>query len=300
MQFLKLGLLAILFLIQPIVAQAEIIYGITNLNQLVTFDSVNRTTLSSQSITGFSLGGEFLVGIDVRPATGELYGLSSQNNLYKINVSGNSATLVGNIPGLTGNAKALDFNPRVDRIRVVSSGGQNFRVHPDTGGLTTDLVLQFAAGDSNFGDTPRVVSAAYTNSIAGATTTTLLDIDAGNDILTTQSPPDDGILNTVGSLGFNVVDSGGFTGFDISGQTGIAYLVGNNFFGSGGLTANSLYTVNLATGAATLLGPVTGSGLGGSFRDIAVVGPAVIPEPSLIVLGAAGLGIVAWRFRRAK
>jgi len=291
MRVFHFAALATILLVSTATARAETLIGLTNLQELVTFDSASRTVTTTTSLVGFGIGGELMLGIDVRPATGQLYGISSTNQLYAINQTTGAATAIGApIAGLTGSAKAIDFNPTVDRIRVVSSNGQNFRVHPDTGAVTTDTSLAFGAGDTNAGDTPRIVAGAYTNSFAGATTTTLYDLDATNDILTTQLPPNDGVLNTVGPLGFNVVESGGFTGFDISGNTGTAYLVGNALFG-GGLTVNSLYTINLATGAAALTGPV--SGVNGSFRDVAVA----VPEPGSFALAALGIAGV-WLLRR--
>jgi len=287
MQRFFLALAAVAALALP--ARAERIYGLTNLQELVTFDSDMRTVTASTPLAGFSITGEILVSIDVRPATGELYGLSNQNNIYKINPSTGARTQVGATLATApmGSVKAIDFNPTVDRIRVVSSGGapNNLRVHPDTGAVAfTDGTLAFNTGDTNFGDTPAVVNAAYTNSFAGATTTTLYNLEAFNDVLTTQVPPNDGKLNTIGPLGFDVVTSGGFTGFDISGATGRAYLTGNSLVG-GGPTANSLYQLNLATGAASLLGAV--SGVNGTYRDVAV---APVPEPtSLALLAVAGL-----------
>lgn len=275
-------------------ARAEAIYGLTNLQELVTFDSQTRSVTSTTPLSGFSITGEILLSIDVRPATGELYGLSSANQLYRIDPTTGASAAVGSGLGatLTGSAKAIDFNPTVDRIRILTSSGQNLRAHPDTGALVaTDGSHAFAAGDPNAGDSPAVVNGAYTNSFLGATTTTLYTLEAGNNVLATQIPPNNGVLNTVGGIGFDLVDSGGFTGFDISGSTGTAYLVGNSLFG-GGLTANSLYTVDLTTGLATLAGPV--SGVNGSFRDLAVV-----PEPSSFVIAAlAGVGFAFVAARR--
>ena len=282
-------------------AHAEAIYGLTNLQELVTFDSVDRTVTATTGLTGFSIVGEILVSIDVRPATGELYGLSNQNNIYKINPLTGGRTQVGATLSATpmGAYKSIDFNPTVDRIRVLSSGAapNNLRVHPDTGVVAfTDGTLSFitGAGDPNEGDVPAVVNGAYTNSFAGATTTVLYDLEAGNDVLARQAPPNDGKLNTVGPIGFNLTTGGGFTGFDISGATGQAYLVGNNLT-AGGLTANTLYQVNLATGAASSLGAV--SGVNGSFRDIAVA--LAVPEPAAIGLLIVGLALVVGSGRRA-
>ncbi len=288
---------AAVFIAAAAPCSAESIYGLTNLQQLVTFDSETRAVTSTTSLSGFSLLGEILLSIDVRPATGQLYGYSNQNNLYVIDPMTGDRSQVGSTLSTVpmGAYKAIDFNPTVDRIRLLASGGapNNLRVNPDTGTVVmTDGTLAFVAGDTNAGDAPAVVNGAYTNSFPGATTTTLFDLEAGNDVLVTQNPANNGTLQTVGPLGFNLTTSGGFTGFDISGETGNAYLVGNNL-AAGGLAVNSLYEVNLTTGAAMLLGPVTG--VNGSFRDIAIAN--VIPEPSSLAMLALG-SFCCWRRRR--
>jgi hypothetical protein len=280
-------LLCASMLLTSTTAYAEGLYGLTNLQELVTFDSDTRSVTSTVGLSGFATSGDFLRSIDVRPATGQLYGLSNLGGLYQVNTTTGALTSLGTIPGLTGNARAMDFNPTVDRVRVLTSSGQNLRVHPETVAVTTDTNLAFAVGDANSG-TPAVVNGAYTNSFVGATTTTLYDLEAANNVLVTQAPPNDGTLNTIGSIGFDLVDSSGFVGFDISGASGTAYLVGNSLFG-GGLTVNSLYTVNLATGAASLAGAV--SCVNGSFRDLAVVAQPV-PEPASVVMALGGLSVL--------
>jgi hypothetical protein len=83
-------------------------------------------------------------------------------------------------PALDGTEFGLDFNPQVDRLRVVSNAGQNLRLNPDTDTVAaTDTRLQYASTDRNAGRTPNVVGAAYTNNFAGTTATVVNDIDSG-------------------------------------------------------------------------------------------------------------------------
>ena len=88
---------------------------------------------------------------------------------------------------------------------------------------------------------PAVSAAAYTNNFAGATSTTLYVIDANTDKLYIQTPPNNGTLVEVGSLGINITAD---NGFDIGGRSGKAYGV----FSIGSLT--KLYTLDLSTGLA--------------------------------------------------
>jgi hypothetical protein len=242
------------------------IFGVDTNNKLVRFNSATPgTILSSVTITG-TLGGEQITALDFRPSNEQLYGLGSNGRLYVINQVTAVATQVGTGPlSLNGASFGFDFNPTVDRIRITSEGDQNVRVNPNDGSLVaTDTPLAYASGDVNVGKNPNVAGSAYTNNFAGATTTTLYGIDAGLDILVTQNPPNAGSLNTVGPLG---VDASVFLlGFDIDGVNGIAYasLVVSNIC--------QLYTINLSTGAATLVGTIGG---GSSLRGIAVVPPGV-------------------------
>ena len=90
--------------------------------------------------------------------------------------------------------------------------------------------------------TPSVSGAAYTNSFAGATTTTLFSLDSETNMLYTQTPPNDGVLVPVGALGVDVTAS---NGFDIGASSGSAF----GLFKVGSTT--SIYTVNLSSGTAT-------------------------------------------------
>src|SRR5262249_53991146 len=154
-----------------------------------------------------------------------------------------------------GTSFGVDFNPVPDAIRFVSDAGQNLRLNPNDGTvLGTDTNLTFATGDPNADANPNVVGSAYTNNFLGATTTTLYGIDSTLGILVTQgsvggapTSPNTGQLFTVGSLGVATTNQ---VGFDIVGPTGLALAS----LTAPGATTSSLYSINLTTGAATLIG----------------------------------------------
>jgi hypothetical protein len=145
---------------------------------------------------------------------------------------------------LTGTRFGFDFNPVVDRLRIVSDGDTNLRMNVANGLVTSD-------GTLNPG-TPNVVAAAYANNFAGTATTTLYVIDSDADALYIQNPPNNGTLTLVGILG---VDAGDIATFDISAQPS----PGNAFatLVVGGVAR--LYSIDLATGAATSLGAIAGN-----------------------------------------
>jgi hypothetical protein len=212
-----------------------IAYATTANNMLFRFDPTKGTN-TSVALSGLSTG-ESVAGLDFRPANGSLYAISNQSRLFSVNTASGALTVVGTtfILALTGTSFGFDFNPTVDRIRVVSNTGQNLRLNPDLG------VVAAIDGNLNPG-TPFVSGAAYINSVAGATTTTLFVLDSQTDILYRQDPPNNGTLVMIGNLGINV---DAYNGFDIGGNSAIAYalLKVNNI--------SAIYTINLTTGAAT-------------------------------------------------
>jgi hypothetical protein len=251
--FLAMSLLLTLFAFAISNASAATIYGVSTTNQLVRFDSATPGTVTTIGAISGLQAAENVVAIDFRPANGQLYALGSTSRLYTVNTVTGAAMAVGTAGGfaLTGVDFGFDFNPTVDRIRVVSNTGQNLRLNPDTG------VLAAADAALNPG-TPSVSAAAYTNNFAGATTTVLYDIDTATDTLFIQNPPNNGTLVSVGALG---VDANGVNGFDIASIGGMAFASLN----VGG--TSRLYTINLANGAATQVAPI-GGGL--MLRGIAV------------------------------
>ena len=199
-------------------------------------------TKSRVSITGLAAD-EKLLAIDFRPATGQLYGVSTASKLYVIQPDSGTARAMGTAaftPAINGTVVGLDFNPTVDRIRLVTNTGQNLRLNPETGAVAaTDGALNPS--------TPSVSEVAYTNNSAGVTTTTLYDIDVTTDKLYSQTPPNNGTLVEVGSLG---VDAEGAAGFDIT-NNDLAWTV----LKVGG--KSRLYVVNLATGRVLNYGNFT-------------------------------------------
>jgi hypothetical protein len=239
--------------------QAEPIFVLTSGNRLLTVDSATPGTVTKTvQITGLQ-SGETLLGMDFRPATGQLYALGSTARIYVIDentgVATVSATLTADpadttapFAGLDGTRFGVDFNPVPDRLRVVSNTDQSLRINVTTGATTTDGNLAYAAtGDPNSGQNPNVVGSAYRNAFSGALVTELYGIDSDRDVLVTQDPPNAGTLTTDGPLG---VDTSDLVGFDISGLTAQAYAS----LTVGGTT--NLYTINLDSGAATSVGPL--------------------------------------------
>ncbi|GAB3638696.1 hypothetical protein GCM10027422_42860 [Hymenobacter arcticus] len=182
-------------------------------------------TAAPVKITGIT-GNQQIVGIDVRPATAQLYALgydksrTTQNaQIYLLAPNGvltpvapgvlmdlNLAdTNPANTRGLLPNV-GFDFNPRADRLRVVAPNRTDYRLNPNTGVVVAiDGQLTYAAG-STVGHTPYIGTAAYTNSAVGLAGTTLYDIDVTNAdaLLATQNPPNTGTLNPVNSVTFAV------------------------------------------------------------------------------------------------
>ncbi len=238
-----------------------VVYGLTTANNLIRFNSSRAiTVLSTVPITGLQ-GGENLLGIDFRPATGELFGLGSTSRIYRINTTTGAATSVGSLTTpLAGTNFGFDFNPVPDRIRITSDTEQNLRANPTDGTNVVDGPLAYATGDTNFGQNPNVVASGYTNSFGGSTTTTLYDIDSNLGVLAIQNPPNNGTLNTVGRLGVNIT---GEAALDISPGNNSAFAA----LQVQGSAVSALYSVNLTTGAATIIGPIGG---GAVIRGIAI------------------------------
>ena len=189
-----------------------------------------------------------LIGIDRRPADGVLYGVSTTNDVYRIDPASGQATKVSSltVPFDGEVHSGVDFNPQADRLRLVSRDGQNLRVNVTLGATAVDGPLRYRDGDPGAGTRPHVTAAAYTHNVPDAPDTKLFEIDAARNVLVLQDPPNDGVLVTIGPLG---VDFGPTGGFDI-----VTDAAGKDegYAASGA----SLYAIDLGTGAARSLGTI--------------------------------------------
>ena len=263
--------------------------GITGAFSLVTFDTSTPFDVRIRPISGFQVLGEKAVGLDARPATGELFMITvptgvfinAEVRTYRVDPLTATATLVGSVPANTvpnaGDwATGMDFNPRIDRIRMVSANNENYRINPNNAALSGDDVdLTFTAPAVG-----PVTAVAYDRNVAPGTPgtpppttpTTLYGIDTGPDRLVIiggidgSAPlgPNGGAVTDVGALG-GPATNGSDAGFDIA-PDGTAYASLRN----GSLS--HLYTVNLTTGAATPIGT-----LATELRSLTILAPDNCP-----------------------
>ncbi len=239
-------------------------------NLLTTFDTATPGVLGTvRPITGLRAGEE-IVGVDYRYPPGAapvtplgLYavgvvdeGATDSLQAYRLDAGTGAATAIGPpLAGVTdGTAYGMDFNPTVDRIRVVNDGDENLRINPNNG----------ARADAPVNDVDLSPAAALVGAVAydrpalaptvpaTAANTTLYALRPSTDELVTiggvnSTPsPNQGALAAVGPL--NVAfDAGEALNLDIS-ATGKAYATASV------AGAPGLYAIDLTTGAATLIG----------------------------------------------
>jgi hypothetical protein len=262
-------------------ARKEIAVAVTASNQLIRFNAGQPgRILSKTALTGLQPG-ERVLDIDFRIAKGQLYALGSTGRLYRVDAATGAAVAMG-APialSLASGAFGIDFNPTVDRLRVVGERGLNMRLHPETGamvdgnaaldGVQPDGALAYVAGDVSAGKAPGVVSAAYTYNKTDEKITTNYAIDATAGTLVIQGSmegatpavsPNTGQLRTVGPLGAGVFKTAAFDIADVSGAA-FAALTPASAEGS------RWYQVDLKTGAARLIGTIGG---GESIRGAAI------------------------------
>lgn len=256
--------------------------GLPNNISIVTLSSDNTLYTYNPSV-GFvnprrinnGINGGNFIGIDFRPADGRLYGLTDTDQIYIIDPVTGGAKLVSILTSTFdgGFQSLMDFNPSVDRLRLIGSNDQNLAVNVDTGAVTAQTALTYATGDRNQGVNPSITAGAYNNNFAGAAQTVLYNIDSEKDVLTIQNPTANGVNVTVGSLNFNAAPNAGLDIFSTPQGTNAAVAVSDT----------TLYCIDLTTGAATSIFPNTGritntvpNVPNGGFIDVAI-SPTQLP-----------------------
>ncbi len=224
--------------------------AVTDAGRAVTFDSDSPGAIRSAArVTGLSDDEEKLAAIALRLPQGTVYGLGTANRLYVVDPRGGAARPVtaGLIDfNLRGFHVGFDPAPGTGELRVVNDADQNFRLDPYTGTaidhqpstavLDPDIDLQYPKGDPGAGENPNVSAIAYAPSGA------LYGIDSARDTLVIISPPDEGVVNTVGRLGLDADDP---VGFEITDE-GDAWAT----FRRAGRSETGLYRISLGRGRA--------------------------------------------------
>jgi hypothetical protein len=239
-------------------AEAATLAALTGQRTLLHIDT-NFSAVTRQVTVA---GSGRLVGIDVRPFDGKLYGVFANGSVVTIAPLSGTTTpkppLAQTLP--PGVRASLDFNPAADRLRMIGSDGTNLRANVDDGTVTVDTPINLVQPNPFGGVTPSVIAAAYTNSVAGTKATLLFDVDDATDALYLQIPPNAGALNAVGAqLGISPGQSFGFDIATTRGGTNIPWLI----------NGNRLFQPGLLSGLA-FRGKVV-RGLNVPVRDLAVL-----------------------------
>lgn len=239
-------------------AQAETALGLSGDRTLVMIDTATAAVSGSVEVQGVTR----LLGIDYRPNTGTVIGVTDAQTIVEIDpmtgATMEKAKMDTMLPVAEGAVVVVDVNPAADKLRFMS-GTTNHRVDMETGAVTVDGSLNFDAADANAAAMPMVVAVAYSNSFGKPEKTAMYDIDAGLNALLQQTKPNDGLLATIGSLGVTLE---GPVAMDIATKadgTNTAYIA----------ALGGLHQIDLATGMVSGTMPITGSDQ--PIRDLTVL-----------------------------
>jgi hypothetical protein len=233
-RILLLAVVGVTFALAAAPARAAILYGLADNGSGQGLLRFNSSSPNSPDpfipFTGVQ-SGELIQGIDFRPSDGQLFAIGRANassTLYTVNPATGAATIVAPISmPLSGNSFGMDFDPAIDRIRVVSDADQNLVINPATGAATAGSPLMYMGGSPN----PFISGLANSGG-------TLFGIDSGTNYLVVVDPST-GLVTNRGPLG---VPPGPLLGMDDVDDI--------LFFAAG----NHLHTVNKSTGNAPSAG----------------------------------------------
>lgn len=227
-------------------AGAATIWALDAGGGLAKIDTDTRKAMPAKAVKGTDGA---LLAIALRPADGKLYGLTAKGQLVTIDPEAATAKEVARLDKpLDSGRITINFNPVVDRLRIVSSAGGNWRIHPDTGAVTVDGALKYAPDSAYSEAKPMVTTGAYSNHFAGTKETALYTIDSKLGLMNVQMPPNDGIQQPRGRLNQAVPAT---AGFDILADG----MGGNKGFV---VAAGALHGIDIATGQITPMGRIAG------------------------------------------
>lgn len=272
---MKLGAVALFIVLAGLseVANAETIFAST-CQDLLRFDSATPGSIESVvPIVGMDQNGnECIDSLEFDPGTGVLYALAHRTDqftglclglsLYVVDPNTGQAVIGWVAPDSIDFCSVGDSDvfPETGQLRMLDGTGLNFRLEPTTEQLSMDSplapyrqVLAVAHHPNALG-----ILGIETYSIAAMTPE-----DAPTELVRLggpegQPPASSGELTVIGPLGVELTFVGGF---DVS-PSGVAYISGivdpaeSAIEGGGeGLTSH-LFSIDLATGAATDLGEI--------------------------------------------
>jgi trimeric autotransporter adhesin len=304
---IRWGFVAALGIVMPRAMAQDILYGITAVNSISTSPGLNIVSFASNTpgtfLSNVAMSGvvanHAIRSIDFNPANGQLYAVStnttvfSQAQLYNLNPTTGALTTIGN--GFTvfnNSAQSIDFEiiPGTNEGRVISRNGVNVRVNTVSGSdVFTGPLLDWVAGDTNEGFIVDITAGAYRGDgtyfgwdfasdslvrVGGVGGTPSAD----NSVATTIHAPSSALSFAAGiGMDINTTVANPTTAYVTHDDPATGQIM-------------SLWTRDLATGTEVEIGTYQG---GVFVTDIAVV-----PEPTMLLLGTAGVIGLGVRLRR--
>ena len=268
-------------------ANAARLVGLTNMNELLTFDSAVPGSTNAVAISNLAAG-ESIISIDYRNTDQQIYGLGSLGTLYALNASTGVATAFGAgvVPAVgAGVSYEIDWNPANNNLRVIGNGAapNSNRAFNFASGVTA---VQTALTRADGGGALNIVGAAYNHNFPGsvAADLSLYYLDAASDALfVNRNAFAGGVLTkvadlTLGGVAFGISQA---AGFDI-GADGQAFAA----------WGENLYGIDLGSGALSLRGSI------GANHTVIGLTAMAVPEPESYALLLGGLGVIGFVVRR--